>query len=102
MLALVFGGSAAVGVSSYVKNRPLEAAIPDLAKVVVAAVDIPRGSVVTTDQVKLRDVPKDQLHARAITKLEDAVNRAVMTPLIKDEPLLEGKLAPKGSRGSMA
>jgi len=101
MLALVLGGSAAVGVSSYVKNRP-EAANPDLTKVVVAAFDIPRGSVLTTDQVKLRDVPKGQVHALAITTLDDAVNRAVMTPLLKDEALLEGKLAPKGSRGSMA
>jgi pilus assembly protein CpaB len=101
-LALVFGGSAAVGVSTYVNNRAPAATSPDLAKVVVAAVDVPRGTVIMSDQVKLRDVPKDQVHARAITKLEDAVNRAVITPLIKDEPILDGRLSPKGSRGSMA
>ena len=101
MLALVCGGSAAVGVSSYMNNYA-PAAAGDLAKVVVAAIDIPRGSVVTADQVRIHQVPTAQLHARAITKIEDAVNRAVITPLIKDEPLLEGKLAPKGSKGSMS
>jgi pilus assembly protein CpaB len=101
MLALVCGGSAAVGVSSYMNNYA-PGATGDVARVVVAAIDIPRGSVVTTDQVRIREIPKGQVHPRAITKIDDAVNRAVLTPLIKDEPLLEGKLAPKGSKGSMS
>ena len=58
--------------------------------------------MVTAEQVKTREIPKDHVHVRAITKLDDALNRAAMTPLIKDEMLLEDKLAPKGSRGSMA
>jgi pilus assembly protein CpaB len=99
ILALACGGSAAVGVNSYVKNTT---APVDLSQVIVAASDIPRGTMITADQVKTRDVPKDQVHTRAITKLDDALNRAVMTPMIKDELLLEDKLAPKGSRGSMA
>jgi len=74
----------------------------DQAKVVVAAIDMPRGSVVTADLVRIHEIPRGQLHPRAITKIEDAVNRALLTPLIKDEPVLEGKLAPKGSRGSMS
>jgi pilus assembly protein CpaB len=99
---LVCGGSAAVGVNSYVKNSAPPPASANLVPVVVAAVDVPRGTMVTPEIVKLRDVPKDQVHARAITKLEDALNRAVLTPLIKDETVLQDKLAPKGSRGSMA
>jgi pilus assembly protein CpaB len=102
IFALVFGGSAAVGVSSYVKNQGPQAANPDMAQVVVTSMDVPRGSMITADQIKIRDIPKDQVHPLAIRKIDDAVNRAVITPLIKDEPLLEGKLAPKGSRGSMA
>jgi pilus assembly protein CpaB len=101
VLALVCGGSAAVGVNTYVKSAA-PAANPNLTSIIVAAADIPRGSMLTAEQVKTREVPKDQVHARAITKLDDALNRAVMTPLIKDETLLEDKLAPKGSKGSMA
>jgi pilus assembly protein CpaB len=100
VLSLVCGGSAAVGVNSYVRNGGPAGA--NQAQVVVATVDLPRGTMVTADQVRLRDVPKDQVHARAITKLDNALNRAVMTPLFKDEALLEEKLAPKGSRGTMS
>jgi pilus assembly protein CpaB len=100
IFALVCGGSAAVGVNSYVNTPP--AANLNMTQVIVASGDIPRGTMVTPEQVKTRAVPKDQVHRRTITKLDDAVNRAVMTPMIKDEILLEDKLAPKGSRGSMA
>jgi pilus assembly protein CpaB len=99
VLSLVCGGSAAVGVNSYVKNA---GPAPNTTQVVVAAVDLPRGTTLTADHVKLRGVPRDQIHARAVTKLDDALSRAVLTPLIKDESLLEDKLAPKGSRGSMS
>ena len=70
VLALVCGGSAAVGVNSYVKQRHPGAAL-DLAQVVVASIDIPRGTMVTTEQIKIREVPKDQVHARAITKVDE-------------------------------
>jgi pilus assembly protein CpaB len=100
-LSLVLGGSTAVGVSRYTAPT-VSVVTADTAKVVVAAVDLPRGSHVTPLQVKLIDVPKDQVPARAVTKTEDAVNRAVTMPMFKDEPLHEGKLAPKGSRGSMS
>jgi pilus assembly protein CpaB len=102
VLALLCGGSAAVGVNSYVRNGGQAAPASSLMQVVVAAVDMPRGTTVTKDHIKVREIPKDQAHARAVTKIDDALNRAVLTPLIKDESLLEDKLAPKGSRGSMA
>ena len=70
--------------------------------VVVAAVDIPRGGTITADLLKTRDFPKDLVPPGAITKAEDAVDRAVFIPLVKDEPVLEGKLAPKGSGRGLA
>ena len=39
---------------------------------------------------------------RRLTKLEDAVDRAVFIPLIKDEPVLEGKLAPRERAAALA
>ncbi len=101
VMALVFGGSAAVGVSSYV-NRPPPTVNLERVKVIVAAVDLPRGMLLTPVLLKEQDVPKQQVPSRAVTKMEDALNRAVITPMFKDEPLHDGKLAPKGSRGSMS
>jgi pilus assembly protein CpaB len=102
-LALAFGGSAAVGVSALVgaksstSNKNL-----DTVRIVVAATDVPRGAMITSDLVRLRDCPKDLVPLGAVTKIEDALTRAVFSPLVKDEPILEGKLAPKGAGRGLA
>ena len=70
--------------------------------VVVAAVEILRGGSLTADMVKIQDFPKDLVPQGAINKVEDVVDRAVFTPMMKDELVLEGKLAPKGSGRGLA
>jgi pilus assembly protein CpaB len=70
----------------------------EMAKVVVAAVDIPRGTTVKAEQVKLKDVPKNLVHPHAITDLKDVVESTVVTPLMKDEDVLDAKVA-KGPYG---
>jgi pilus assembly protein CpaB len=100
-LALAFGGSAAVGVSALMgaKNTGGNS---ETVHIVVATADIPRGGMITSDLVKVRDCPKDLAPQGAITKMEDALDRSVFSPLVRDEPVIEGKLAPKGAGRGMA
>jgi pilus assembly protein CpaB len=98
LLALVFGGSAAVGVNSLVQN-PRRG---DLVSVVVAAAEITRGGTITGELLKTRDFPKDLVPAGAILKKEDAIDRTVSIPLMRDDPVLDSKLAPKGAGRGMA
>jgi pilus assembly protein CpaB len=98
-LALVFGGSAAVGVNSFVNSPGPKG---EVVSVVVAAVDIPRGGMLTAEQLKTRDFPKDDAPLGAINKIEEAIERTVFIPLMKDDPVLSKKLAPKGSGRGMA
>jgi pilus assembly protein CpaB len=100
MLALVFGGSVAVGVNSFIQNPPSPKV--DVTAVMVAAVDIPRGGTITSDLLKTREFPKDLVPPGSITKVEDAVDRAVFIPLMKDDTIVENKLAPKGSGRGLA
>ena len=100
VMALVFGGSAAVGVNSFV-NNPASPKL-DVVPVVVAALDVPRGGNLTADMVKTRDYPRGLVLQGAVSQVQDAVDRAVFIPLIKDEPVLEAKLAPKGSGRGLA
>jgi pilus assembly protein CpaB len=103
MLALLFGGSAAVGVSKYVTDKSgMAARSVDTVPVVVAVEDIPRGASLTADLVKIRDYPKGMRPPGTLAKVEDALDRAVFIPLVKDEPVLDGKLAPKGAKRGMA
>jgi pilus assembly protein CpaB len=98
MLALVFGGSAAVGVNSLIKSPPKGDVVP----VVVAAADITRGGTITGELLKTRALPKELLPRGAITKLEDAIDRTVAIPLMRDDAILETKLAPRGAGRGMA
>jgi pilus assembly protein CpaB len=102
MLALLFGGSAAVGVNRYVTNKPGMARSVDLVPVVVAVEDIPRGASLTAGLVKTRDYPRGMQPPGTLAKVEDALDRAVFIPMVKGEPVLDGKLAPKGAKRGMA
>jgi pilus assembly protein CpaB len=101
-LALVFGLSAAAGVNMLISGNRSDAAKVETVPVVVAAMDIPRGGTVTSEQVRIWDCPAGQAPPGAIAKLSDAIDRAVYTPLVKGEPVLDGKLAPKGAGRGLA
>jgi pilus assembly protein CpaB len=95
MLALLFGGSAAMGVNSLLSTPQVPKG--DVVPVVVAGVDLPRGTSIKADVVTIKAFPKDMAPVGALSKVEDAVDRSVFIPLVKDDPLIESKLAPKGS-----
>jgi pilus assembly protein CpaB len=97
LFAMVFGGSAAVGVRQYVKQGV--APPTETVSVIVAAVNIPRGVLVSPDLITTKEYPKDLAPTGAILKIEDAQARSAFITMVKGEPLLESKLSPKGQRG---
>jgi len=90
VLALVCGASAAVGVS-----RLRQAGGVDTACVVVARGDIPRGRMLTEDQVEIRDWPSSMIPRHAVQKVEDVVGRAAAVPIVagdvEQENVLHGR-----------
>ena len=101
-LALVFGGSAAVGVNSFISNRTAAGPNADSVPVVVAAMDLPRGGMITSELITTRDFPKEMVPEGAVTKPEVAIDRAVAIHMIKGEPLLDSKLSPRGAGRGLA
>ena len=101
VLALTFGGSAAVGVNILYKQQGSAASV-ETVPVVVAKVDIPRGYMISADKIKVRNFPKDLAPAGAITQEADALGRVAFHSLVKDEPLVDPKLSPKHSKGGLA
>ena len=106
VLALVFGASSAVGVSQLRgKNR----ASPKLetTPVVVAVAEIPRGTLLTEDSLRVSHWPKNLVPGGAVSKVEDVLELTVLVSLARGEPLLKNKIAtgrglapliPKGMR----
>ncbi|MFO0841665.1 MAG: Flp pilus assembly protein CpaB [Gemmataceae bacterium] len=97
-LALVFGGSAAVGIS---RLRPPSEAPTDTVPIVVAAVDIPRGRTVSADMLRTVEWPRDRVPTGAANMPDDLVDRVCFTPLFNGEPVISAKLTPKGAGRGM-
>src|SRR4051812_32310934 len=97
ILALMFGGSAAVGVNLLRLRPGQQNTKVDTVPVLVAVADVPRGQTLISALVKVRQVPKDQAPPGALTKIEDAVNRVVSIPLIQGDTIVNAKLAEPGS-----
>jgi pilus assembly protein CpaB len=70
--------------------------------VMVARTDIPVGVTVVASLVDTQQWPKTHLPPGAITRVEDAVERATTVRVFAGEPLLDGKLAAKGSGSGLA
>lgn len=99
-LSLVFGLSAAVGAARLTRGGG--PAHVDTVGVVVVTGDIPRFAVLGAANLEVKQYPKALVPPGAATSIEEAVGRVTDTPLVKDEPLLESKLTPKGSGRGMA
>ncbi len=96
LLALVCGGSAALGINLLLHRGPA-AAEAETVPVVVAACDIPRGASLTAELLATRAWPKTLAPAGAMSQLADALDRVTIGPLAQGEPLLDAKLTTRGA-----
>jgi pilus assembly protein CpaB len=71
-------------------------------QVVVASKPLALGATIDRASLKLRAMPESMLPAGAFTKLEDVLDRPVISPIQPDEPVVEARLAAKGSGMGLA
>ncbi len=84
-------------------NRPQSTAKAAVAtvSVAVAAHDLEAGTVLKEEDVTLMDWP-GTVPIGAATQVKDLVGRDVLTPTYAKEPVIESRLAPKGSGGGLS
>ncbi|MGE5567868.1 MAG: Flp pilus assembly protein CpaB [Rhodospirillales bacterium] len=75
---------------------------PNLRDVVVAARALPVGATLKPDDVKLAKVPVDQFPNGGFEKVEDVLERPVVSTILPEEPVREGRLAARGSGFGLA
>lgn len=73
-----------------------------LLKVAILAGDVKVGRELTADLVKMVDWPAQSIPEGAVRSAENAVGRTARVSLYKGEPVLEGKLSAKGTRGGLS
>jgi pilus assembly protein CpaB len=64
-------------------------------QIVVASERLPLGARLQPHQLRLLSWPQDDPLPGSFPRIEDCANRALITPLVENEPVLEGNLAPK-------
>jgi pilus assembly protein CpaB len=74
----------------------------DLRDIVVAAKPIGIGSTVKPTDVKIGKMPAGSFPKGAFSKVEEVIDRPVTNPILMDEPILEGRLAVRGSGNGIA
>jgi pilus assembly protein CpaB len=65
--------------------------------IVVAAKPLPMGAVIDRESVKLRKTPESLFPVGAYSRIEDVLERPVISAIQADEPVVEARLAAKGS-----
>jgi pilus assembly protein CpaB len=69
---------------------------------VVAAEQLPVGAVVGPQSVRLAQVPEKLFPRGGFSRTEDVLNRPVISPIQSEEPVIEARLALRGSGGGVA
>ncbi len=74
----------------------------NIARVAVAATEINLGQRISADMVKLVDWPTGSVPEGSFNSAENLDGRVLRAGLQRGEPILEAKLAPKGSQGGLS
>src|SRR5437870_8202744 len=69
---------------------------------VVAAVPLPLGTRLDASNLRTIQWPANQQVPGMFTRIEEVANRAIITPLAQNEPILEAKLAAKESGAGLS
>jgi pilus assembly protein CpaB len=74
----------------------------EMTDVVVAAAPLQVGVSVKPDDLKVVKMPTVAFPKGAFSKVEEVIDRPVVSNILQDEPVLEGRLAPRGAGNGLA
>ena len=94
-IALVAAAAASYGVYQAVTKLPVKQVEMQTIKTVVAATALPMGTRLTPDVVKVVNWPAKAPVQNGFTDVSAVVDRGLVAPVAENEPILEGKLAPR-------
>ncbi len=100
-VALASGGLAALLALRYLRQQAQPLAQPVRSRMVVAARPLPLGTIVQEQHLKTIDWSGGALPLGYISNPQDVVGRGLIAPVQENEPLLESKLAAKGTGGGL-
>src|SRR4029078_11221288 len=100
-IAVIVAAIASFGVYRAIQQMPVREVEVRSIYQVVAARDMPTGTLINQNDVKLVPWPASSPIAKGFRKIEDVVNRGTLSAVAINEPITELKLAPIGSGGGL-
>lgn len=97
LIALLAGGAAVLFAS-----RWMQAQAQSGGQIAVAAVDIELGGRITPEMLRMVQWPAGDVPPGAFPEVAALDGRVVKTSVTRGEPILEGKLAPVGTKGGLS
>ncbi len=95
-IAVLAGGGLAYGTYNFIQNQPVKTVAAAAGQpVVVAAADLQLGSELRKEDLQVVSFPAGQAPAGAFTKPSEVIGRGLIVPVVKNEPILNAKLASK-------
>ena len=97
LVAVVVGGALSYAVYNFLQSRPVTVVRTPEKNVVVAVGTLPLGTLLKDEHLKFVSWPATNLPPGYFERKEDLLARGLVQPVVENEPILESKLAPKGS-----
>ena len=94
-IAILAGGGLAYGTYNMMNNQPTKVTAMATQPVVVAAADLALGSEIKKDDLTIVNFPQGHAPEGAFGRPQDVIGRGVISPIVKNEPIIPGKLASK-------
>jgi pilus assembly protein CpaB len=93
--AILAGGGLAYATYNFVNNKPVKQASMATQPVVVAAADLALGAELKKDDLTVIQFPQGKAPEGAFSNPADVVGRGLIVPIVKNELILNAKLASK-------
>ena len=94
-IAILAGGGLAYGTYNLVQNQPAQTAAMATQPVVVAAADLQLGAELKKEDLTVVNFPAGQAPEGTFSQAADLVGRGLIVSVVKNEPILTGKLSAK-------
>ena len=94
-IAVLAGGGLAYGTYNLMQNQPVKTVATPTQPIVVASADLSLGAELKKEDLQVMSFPAGQAPTGTFAKPQDVIGRGLIVPVVKNEPILEAKLAPK-------
>jgi len=94
-IAVLAGGGLAYGTYNFMQNQPVKTINMATQPVVVAAADLAIGAELKREDLQVVSFPKGSAPENSFAQPQDVIGRGLIVSLVKNEPVLNAKLASK-------